>query len=115
MTANGTDSDLTVLATAGGLTLTDGTAGGTITLTKQGADGILSAGSLSAGTGVKLRSATDILVDDVQTASGDLDFGADGDVTAAAREWNRRSDRRRRHDRHRQHQRARRHRARRRR
>jgi filamentous hemagglutinin family protein len=82
VTANGTDSDLTVIASAGGLTIGNGTAGGAITLTKHGADGILSAGALSAGTGVKLRSSTDIAVNAVQTASGDLDFGADGDVTA---------------------------------
>jgi filamentous hemagglutinin family protein len=82
VTANGADSDLTVIATAGPLTIANGTAGGSITLTKQGAGGILSGGMLSAGTGVKLRSSTDIVVATVATASGDLDFAADGDVTA---------------------------------
>ena len=81
VTANGTNSDLTVLATSGGLSIIDGSAGGTITLTKQGETGILSADALSAGTGVTLRSDTDIEAGSVDTATGDLDFAAGGDVT----------------------------------
>ena len=81
VTANGTNSDLTVLATSGGLSIIDGSAGGAITLTKQGETGILSADALSAGTGVTLRSDTDIEAGTVETATGDLDFAAGGDVT----------------------------------
>ena len=79
--ANGTNSDLTVRATTGGLSITNGSAGGTITLTKEGTSGILSAGTLSAGTGATLTSATDIDAQTVQTASGDLAFSAGRDVT----------------------------------
>ena len=81
VTANGTNSDLNVLTTSGGLSIIDGSAGGTITLTKQGQTGILSADALSAGTGVTLRSDTDIEAGTVETATGDLDFAAGGDVT----------------------------------
>ncbi len=81
VTANGTNSDLNVLTTSGGLSIIDGSAGGTITLTKQGETGILSADALSAGTGVTLRSDTDIEAGTVDTAAGDLDFAAARDVT----------------------------------
>ena len=81
VTANGTNSDLTVVATTGPLNVGNGTAGGTITLTKEGTTGNLTADTLSAGTGVILRSSTNILATTVVTASGDLDFGALGDVT----------------------------------
>ncbi len=70
--ANGPDSDLTVRATSGGLSVTNGSAGGIIALTKEGTSGILIAGTLSAGTGATLTSATDIDAKTVQTASGDL-------------------------------------------
>ena len=79
--ANGTNSDLTVRATTGDLSIANGSAGGTITLTKEGTSGILSAGTLSAGTGATLTSATDIDAQTVQTASGDLAFTAGRDVT----------------------------------
>ena len=79
--ANGTNSDLTVRATTGGLSITNGTAGGMIALTKDGTSGILSAGTLSAGTGATLTSATDIDAQTVQTTSGDLAFTAGRDVT----------------------------------
>lgn len=79
--ANGTGSDLTVTATTGALSIADGEAGGMITLIKEGTAGILSAQTLLAGTGVVLRSDTDIQADTVQTTSGDLDFRAGGDVT----------------------------------
>ena len=79
--ANGTNSDLTVRATTGGLSVTNGTAGGMIALTKEGTSGILSAGTLSAGTGATLTSATDIDAQTVQTTSGDLAFTAGRDVT----------------------------------
>ena len=81
VTANGTDSDLTVIATTGGLNIDNGSAGGRSTLTKNGTTGILTADTLSAGTGVTLRSATDIVAQTVQTTLGDLDFAAAGDVT----------------------------------
>jgi filamentous hemagglutinin family protein len=79
--ANGTNSDLTVRATTGGLSITNGSAGGTITLTKEGTTGILTAGTLLAGTGATLTSATDIDAQTVQTVSGDLAFSAGRDVT----------------------------------
>ena len=74
--ANGTGSDLIARATNGDLSITSGQAGGTITLVKEGSSGTLSAGTLTAGTGASLTSSTGIDVDNVQSASGDVDFDA---------------------------------------
>ena len=80
-TANGTGSDLTIRATTGDLSIVNGTAGGMITLAKEGTTGILTAGTLLAGTGASLTSTTNIDADRVETVSGDLNFAAGGDVT----------------------------------
>lgn len=79
--ANGTNSDLTVRATTGELSILDGEAGGMITLVKQGTTGILTADTLLAGTGATLTSDTDIEATTVETVTGDLAFTARGNVT----------------------------------
>ena len=75
-TANGSGSDLIVRATSGDLSIANGTAGGSITLVKDGASGTLTAGTLVAGTGASLTSSTGISANDVKATSGDVKFDA---------------------------------------